>query len=289
MNVLSILDELGITYKTEGEHHHARHGWVQLNCPFCGMSNNSYHLGINLAGLYASCWRCGSHTLAEALVHITGIRYADIRPLLANVDRGRLIKREQKRGKLVLPKGIGPLLKLHKNYLIDRGLGSKDAKLWNIQGIGLASKLAWRIFIPIYFRGEVISWTTRAVKGKGQRYISASPDEESVNHKHVLFGIDLCRHSIIITEGPFDAMRIGPGAAASLGLGLSAHQMLLASRFPIRVLCFDSEPIAQLRARETAKLLASYPGETHTIELESGKDASEADEEEIQEIRKLLV
>jgi len=92
-----------------------------------------------------------------------------------------------------------------------------------------------------------------------------------------------------VCEGAFDAWRIGPGAVATLGVGYSEAQVGRILRFPIRAICFDSEPQAQKRARKLRDELTGFKGETYVIELESAKDASEASEVEILQIRKEIL
>jgi len=158
-------------------------------------------------------------------------------------------------------------------------------RLWGVQGIGLASELSWRLWIPIYHQGEVVSWTTRAIGNTDARYITASPEQESKSIKSVLYGGDMVRYASIICEGPIDAWAIGPGAVAVCGLSYTKAQLLETSKFPVRVICFDSESIAQKRANRLAKQLQVFPGETHVVVLESGDDPAEADRSEILELR----
>ena len=89
----------------------------------------------------------------------------------------------------------------------------------SLQGIGLHPRLPWRLFIPIHSHGRPISWTTRSIGTKDKKkYITASPAEEAAPHKQTLYGLDYCRHTVIVVEGPLDAWNIGPGAAATYGL-----------------------------------------------------------------------
>jgi DNA primase len=96
----------------------------------------------------------------------------------------------------------------------------------------------------------------------------------------------LVRHAVIVCEGPIDAWTIGPGAVATCGLGYTRSQLMELSQFPVRVVCFDREPAAQKRARRLARQLQVFPGETHVVELETGKDANECQRNEIMELRK---
>jgi len=193
----------------------------------------------------------------------------------------------RKTGRLVLPAGRTPLGPGHKAYLTARGLDAADmAMTWGVEGIGQTRLLRWRLFIPIMHHGEIVSWTTRSIRPKEkQRYISASAEHESIAHKSILYGADYARHAIIIHEGPVDVWATGPGAVATCGTAYTEAQLLAMSRYAVRAVCFDTHPEAQARARELANALSVFPGTTHTVVLETGEDAGDADPGELAELR----
>ena len=169
-----------------------------------------------------------------------------------------------------MPEGVGPLSYPHRNYLKGRGFNPDElASVWGIGGIALAAKHAWSIFIPITLRGETVSWTTRRLSDKGRRYVNAGASEESYPAKRLLFGHELVGHVVAVCEGPFDAMKIGPGAVAIMGLGYSREQVALIAKHPVRVICFDAEPEAQRRAAELCGELSAFPGRTVRVELDA--------------------
>jgi len=292
MNLLQLLSDRSIPYKQVGEHQHATAGWVQVDCPFCSRGSKRYRLGINISGGFANCWTCGSHRLSDVLVALTGLPYQELTPTLNTFDKGPVVadKRREGRGRVKLPQGLSPLGKPHCRYLKRRGYDPGEiTRLWSVQGIGLASKLSWRLFIPIHKDGQVVSWTTRALGDKTVRYINAKPEEEALPAKTVLYGADYVRHVMIICEGPTDVWRIGPGAVATMGMVYSRVQMLEMTKCLCRVICFDNEPDAQSRARRLARELQGFPGETVVVEIESGEDVADADQEEIEELRSLYL
>jgi hypothetical protein len=194
---------------------------------------------------------------------------------------------DEKLGTLELPKGIVDLLPVHKKYLQRRGFDPDElARIWGVQGIGMAAKLSWRIFIPIHDdRGRVVSWTTRQLHNDGIRYQSASNEQEEKNLKTLLYGEHLTRDVIVIVEGPMDAWAIGPGAVATLGIAYTQTQLCKLSRFTQRVVCFDATEDAQDRADALCAQLAAFPGSTENVCLETGDDPADADPAEIAELR----
>ena len=280
MTFLEILDHLGIS------HHPGRENWENLaECPFCRRPYMGYSKLRNIV----TCWKCGWHPIGDTLIEASGRSWTIIRELLGKLDRQNFEPISEKPiGRLELPKRLGPLLPGHKRYLRERGFSiSPLERLWGIQGIGIAHALQWRIFIPITLHGKAVSWTTRSISDDGVRYISASPVQESIPHKTLLYGEDLARHAILITEGPTDTWRLGPGAVGVLGIQYSTAQILRMSKYPRRVVVFDSDDGAQKRADQLCTDLSMFPGETFNVRLDS-KDAGSATKKEILKIRKFL-
>ena len=285
MTIQEVFDEVGVKY-LEGNHHHARPGWVQLDCPFCGKGSNKFHLGWNIALGYGNCWKCGGHgkwSLFKALGISQDLArqldpHAHIPEDLGNRERSRISVKE--------PAGIGPLGHCHELYLLRRGFDPKEiSRVWNVAGIGLAARLKWRLYIPIFHRQVRVSWTTRAIGDKvAQRYVSASAEEEVLNHKDLIYGGDFCNHSVVVVEGPFDAWAIGPGAGALFGTSFSISQVRQIANIPKRFICFDAD--AQGPAQELASQLSCFPGITENWVIDS-KDPAEASKKELRKIRRL--
>ncbi len=285
-DIISILDHYEVPYKRQGQHHHVTQGWCGIDCCFCSPGAGSYKLGINLEWGSVSCWSCGSHSLVEVFREVTREPWSKCIELAKGIRRQTVPKDLQPKGKLELPKGLGPLLPAHKKYLRSRGFCPDEMeRLWNFQGIGLAAKLAWRIFIPITFRGETVSWTTRSLTDKGVRYVNARPDQEKLPAKKVLFGLDYVRHVAFVVEGPLSGIRIGPGAVATFGTGWTRSQLRLLSKINTRVVVFDSDPLAQQRAKELCNALCAFGGVTYRVELDAA-DPGSASAKEVNLLRR---
>ena len=71
MEFSEILTEYNIPIAPE-KHHHAREGWIQFDCPFCGKDSQGWHMGYSLENNFANCWRCGNHGLVTvSYTHLT--------------------------------------------------------------------------------------------------------------------------------------------------------------------------------------------------------------------------
>ena len=283
MNIVEVLDELGIEHKSAGEAKDVRSGWVGIRCIWCG--RGEFSLGVYPG---VSCWRCGKHKLGDSLAEASGKPLAEVLRLLDGYRDDREPEPER-RGKLVLPNGVGPMQRTHRRYLESRGFDPvKIEDVWQVQGIGIAERLSWRLWIPVRDRtGKLVSWTTRSLLDcKDRRYISAKPEEEVVSPKSVLYGEHLAGHTIIVVEGPTGAWRIGKGAVATLGASWTPAQANLVALHPRRVICFDRESAAQQRANELCHAVQSSPGQTLRWQLETGTDPGDADQSEIDQIRR---
>lgn len=270
-------------------HRHVRSGWVGVDCPSCSPGSQKFRLGFNLTTGGVSCWVCGKVTNpVRTLATLCRVSEADAARLWGGRGKYLPTSKPLHTGTLKVPGGVGPLLPAHAKYLRNRGFDVEQlTETWGVQGIGMAAKLQWRIYIPIHdFNGTVVSWTTRSIANDPEvRYISAAPEEEAVPHKEVLFGSHLANHAIVISEGPLDAIAIGPGGVATFGVDYSEAQFAWMTRFPIRAVCYDSSPDAQRRAEKLCRALSMFPGWTENILLETGKDPAECDESERIDIR----
>lgn len=194
--------------------------------------------------------------------------------------------------KCIPPDGLLPdLKKVHTRYLKERKFDpDKLQKIWGIQGIGLSCRVnPWSIYIPITHKRKVVSWTTRKTgKGEGPRYNSAKPQEERIHHKTLLGGEQYVRDTIIVTEGPFDAFNIGPGAIWTSGLSVTTEQIVRISKYPIRVICFDSSDEAQVVSNNLCEMLYCFDGKTYNVCLDAN-DPGSASSKEIKKLRRMFL
>jgi len=291
MDITEILAESNIEYKEAGAHHHTRPGWVNIDCPMCGRGSGKFHLGINISHGYANCWKCGPISLFTILRELTSASYEEIKEVTRGYH-GRVEKGKKKTGKLKIPDNLTPLSKQAIEYLVSRNFNPKTIeRLWQVRSTGCIGRLQWRIWIPIYYQGQVVSWTTRAIGNDSTRYVTAKPEEESMFHKHLLYGEDYVRHSIVVTEGPLDVWALGPGAVCTFGLNFSIEQVEKISKYAVRTICFDADndPKTQQRASMLSKQLEPFPGVTNVVKLESGKDLAECAGWELNDIRRLYL
>lgn len=287
MNLPELLHSYGIPTAPTG-HHHVSRGWIGFDCPWCSPSSGRFRMGWR-AGAYCHCWTCGSKPLVDTLQELLRLPFRECltfaKKLTAAVTDD--YKPVGASGIVRMPQGRGNMSPIHRRYLRRRGFKPSELeRLWELKGIGISMRLAWRILIPIRYQGEVVSWTTRAISDKAEvRYISARPEEEKVCHKTLLYGEHYCRHAVIVCEGPADVWRVGPGAVATFGTSYSREQVLRISKYPVRAIAYDNEPLAQRQAEQLCKDLSVFPGQTYRVELNAA-DPGEAGKREVEILRK---
>lgn len=288
MTLADVLEELRVPFRVGGTHHHVSRGWLGVDCPRCSPGSNRFRLGLHLTTHAASCWTCGRTRLGDALSEITGLPFERLAERFPGLfARGRVAVDPRPVGRYTPPPGVGPLGAAHRGYLIRRGFDpERCAELYGFGGIGPDGPYRWRIFVPVTYQKKPVSWTTRAVGSKiEQRYLSAPPEHESRPIKSCLFGADLATGpSVVVVEGLFGAVRIGPGAVATFGLAYTRSQLRQIARYPVRAICFDTEPAAQRVASRLCDELAAFPGATYRVTL-SGPDPDTSPDSEIAELR----
>lgn len=275
---------------------------VNVDCPYC-TSEHPMHLGFNPVGDYCTCWNCGSHNLKQTLSILLGVNYGELRELLKNYEGNILnykdIKKIAKASRIELPGSR--FTPMERKYLLSRNFSPRI--LWEkygVKGGGISGEWKYRILIPLYFNGKLVSWTGRSILSKEKiiennipRYKNLSVEKSVINPKDCLFNIDNCSKKVVVlTEGAFDVMRLGDDFLCSFGIELTQTQIsIIASRFNKVFIMFDSEENAQKKARKFGKQLSAIGCDVEIIDAYSdfGKnDGAELSDDEVLIIRKEL-
>jgi len=284
MNLVEFLQEHRVKYDTN-HRKHGRPGWTQLEeCPRCYSRN--YHLGIKNDCSRANCYKCGGFNVARLLLDVTKAPWSEVKFLVGGriyipptLDTGNA-------GVYTEPRGVCDLDSTHIAYLKQRGLDPEYCtKVWGIRGLGPWAEYPFRVFLPIYYQNRPVSWTSRATHGQEPRYQTAAPHQKSLDEKRILYGIDFIRETTIVLEGPFDVLRVGPGAVGTLGTSVTRAQFSIIASIPRRILVFDNSERAQKIADTLAQELSLFPGETIRVNLDA-EDPGSASDSEIYALRK---
>lgn len=278
-------------------------GWVNTNCPYCDIKPTSFNLGFNPAGNYYHCWKSKhSYPIKEVLSKLLNVPENSVYDILKDYQGVGEVLPERKKSRvkyLELP--TNTFTGAERKYLKSRGFSPKYLyKKYHIVGGGISGDWKFRIIIPIYYNGQLMSWTGRSILSKEKlkkleipRYKNLSIEKSIRNPKELFFNLDNCRNrSVILTEGAFDVLRFDGNAICSFGTELTEGQVsLLAERFDKIFILFDNEPEAQKKARKFGLQLSAIGIDVEIVNAyeDFGKnDMGECSESEILTIKKEL-
>ena len=270
MGIEKLLQDYGIPYVTESEHHHSTHGWINIHCPFCHGSKN-FHLGISLYQPTVShCWRCGWHSTTSVLSRILNISVGKAKNLIQEYagPTGTIRKKAKEPRVSILPIKFPQPYFEHlnedgKKYLERRGFDpEKLEKKWKLKQTGPISflgKISYgnRIIIPIYWGGQLVSFQTRDITERSsKRYLACPMKREVIHHKHIVYGNEEKwgkYPALIVVEGVVDVWKLGTSAVATFGTSFTMKQVLALAKIHDRFfIVYDNEPQAQQQARKLA-------------------------------------
>jgi hypothetical protein len=263
------LTKHGIEFITSGANVAA--GNVNVRCPFCGRADPSYHMGIVMNWSGWGCWRNSNHrgrSPYKLVMALLGVTYAEARRLLgsradvgpSDPDKFQKVLESLRRGPqeksaraslahppLSLPKNFRPvdfaaMPTRFFNYLTTRGYKdlSRLARVFKLHYC-VSGEWANRIIFPVDGpEASLASWTGRSIYQKATpRYLSLSKERSALTIKDCVWPYSLAAKKgarlLVITEGPFDALKInylfarshGVRSVCTFGTSISARQQLL--------------------------------------------------------------
>lgn len=278
-------------------------GWVNCNCPYCDTKSTSFNLGFNPAGNYYHCWKSKhNYPIKQVLSTLLNVSESSIDNILIDYQGvGETLSEKKTSNIKYLELPTNTFTKIERKYLKSRDFDPKYVyKKYHIVGGGIDGDWKFRIIIPVYYQGQLLSWTGRSILSKEKlkqldipRYKNLSIEKSVKNIKELFFNIDNCKSdTVVLTEGAFDVLRFDGNAICSMGTELTESQInLLASRFRKIFILFDNEPEAQEKARKFGLQLSSIGIDIEVVNAyeDFGKnDMGECSREEIEIIKKEL-
>ena len=238
-------------------------GWINITCPMCG--DKSSHGGINPNGGYYHCWRCGGHALKQIIKTLLNISYFEVEKIIqeySGISSNQIIKQKLNTNtELNLPPEAMKLNYTQKEYLKSRGFNPFHLQSeYKLKATSYFGEYAYRIIIPIYLDGKLVSYQGRDYTGKHDlKYKACKKENEIIHHKHIVYNADNCNQDfVILVEGVTDVWRLGDNTAALFGISYTIQQIeFIKNRWKRVCIFFDSEIQAQEKAN---KLGASLSG-----------------------------
>ena len=288
IDVTAILQQWGIVVRLE------KRGWLNIRCPFCSDSGNNggFHVA---AGGYYSCWRCGAHGLPDVFSALFRISISDALRLVED-NSGRqsvLAKLNQKAPASVRPKTVAmpgdEMTSTHRRYLKKRQFDPSVLEArYDLRGTGIAGEWKYRIMIPIYLEGRLVTFQGRDTTGlQKAKYKTLEPEKSVIPIDRLLYNLDHCLdRRVVLVEGVADVWRLGDGVAATFGTSMTqAKLMVLSERFPEVVFLFDPELEAQKRARDYAGQLSARGVAVELALTDYERDPGDLLPEQVAEVR----
>lgn len=287
-----LLDDYNVKYRASTGKN------IYCLCPFCGPTHTKMKMGLSLVSTAFGCWRDNSHRgmdprrLIIALLNVTS---AESEILVRKYFKHNYIKSLnqplKKETIFEIPAsfntftGTRPEEIQFCNYLKKRNLdphylASRFDLRWSI-----SEPCEYRLVIPIKMDGYWKTWTARSINpAEGLRYLTASISKGATEPKELLFDFDELTggETLLITEGPFDAMAItsamlpGVSATCTFGKVLSDKQfnliLKLLTKYKRTAIAYDED--AGLDTRQLTERFSLYTDSVLPI-YPSGKDWAE--------------
>lgn len=153
------------------------------------------------------------------------------------------------------------------SYLEDRGVPDWQRARWHV-GYATLGRCAWRVFVPVYTRGRLLSYVARAFIDDGRiRYLTPERSQEPGCRPDAALwgepGFDPEVRVATVTEGVFKAMAMeraeAPNPCAILGSqNLGADKIALLTQFDALLIATDPDKAGRTSAEKIADLTVRY-------------------------------
>lgn len=199
---------------------------IRYCCPFC--DDQKYKLYVNLKKGVFLCQHCKSKGKLDKL-HVVLDNFEETVERLLNRNV-HMVNRIEKVEVSLPPEFIYPIKLKHGlpyTYLRDRLVTATEQEKFHI-GFCSEGRYAERIIIPIYEFGSLKYFVGRTYTNREPRYLNAMADRKPIIFTTFKYPVE----RVFITEGIFDALRVGKlfPAASILGKVISKEQAIKISR-----------------------------------------------------------
>lgn len=288
-DALQFCIDYDIPYYTEGKN--VTEGWVNIQCPLCEDAFN--HGGFNPEKGYYHCWRCGGHSLKYIVWVLT--KEKDTDKIIEEYSDEITVKRKEEKEKPIVTHVDMPgedLQWYHKAYLRSRNFNPEYLEQkYYLKGTTPSFKFGPRIYTPIYYNGDLVSYQGRSIKEDDSdiKYLTAASDKEKILHKDILFNLDNCiKDYIVVVEGVYDVFRLGDNSCASFGISFTQKQLQLLSQYKRIYFVYDTEERAQKAAEKAGGTIALFSNSyVEQITLD-GSDPGDMSDEDAEALMKEL-
>ena len=275
------LTDHNIVFTTTGKN--ASDKFYQTRCIFCNDSSN--HLGWHRDKDYLFCWLCGHHSLAQAMYRLGIPKKEKEKYVILSRAASEPLKSSNNNKDLIIPGQ--ELQDYHRDYLEKRGFDTSALiSRYRLRGTGPAcGKDKFRIIIPIFYNGQIVSYQGRDVTGVSEeRYRACPKPKEIIPHKEILYDMDNCREShVMVVEGIPGVWNLGRNVTACFGAEYTPEQVYLLAKFKTIFIYFDQDE-AGIRAAKTLSTALDAIGRNAFV-INNTTPADGLQEVEVQKLR----
>lgn len=171
------------------------------------------------------------------------------------------------------------------SYLEGRGIPEWQRVRWHI-GYATLGRCAWRVFVPVYTGGRLLSYVARSWIDDGRpRYDAGRREDPGCRPDAALFGepgFDLEVRVAVATEGVFKAMAMeradAPNPCAILGANnLGPDKIALLTQFDALLVATDPDKAGNECAEKLSDLVVRY---TEPVRVELARAPDDATDDE---------
>jgi DNA primase len=302
----SYLQDRGIKF-TSGGHKNVSHGWIGIQCPFCG--DHSNHGGINLKTGFYGCWICGQRAKPiELIMALENCSFENAKKIYNDFrdDSSELVTRQNQTlpppltpqgstGRIIPENFLLPLRFPQKNFLKKRGVDPKElAKKYRITRSHDASPFPGRIVVPFFLDRKIVTYVLLDWTGKSAvKYLPCKKEKAIISHKKTLYNIDnVKKGKVAIVEGFFETWKIGDGAVATMGIQFTRAQIRQLIWKEVReayvIYDKDRDGQGQRMGKKLANQLSGIIDYVEYIELDFFGDPDELDDASLSELKALI-
>ena len=297
-NIEKYFEDRSIDFHLEGEKNVTK-GWVNIQCPFPGCSDPSWHLGINLDSLLINCYVCGIKGSVERVIQeIERCSFNQTQKIIKEYSSEEEIRirkplfRSEKEVEQCILSDIGKTFhRKHYEYLKSRSFNADYIiKKYNLMSVYNIGRYKFRIIIPYYYHSKLICFNTRDITDKASlRYQFCDIENSVIEVKHTFYNIDSVTNACIIVEGPSDVWRIGDGCIAVSGKHFTQEQLLMLREKEIKkaLVLYDADDIEERIGEKLANNLTGIIPWVEQVELDSG-DPGDLSLDEVNKIRNII-
>lgn len=254
--------------------------WLQFNCPFC--DDDGFHAAWHSGTGVMSCFRCGKLSVTKTCSSLFGLtaKELDRVHVKTTVEPGEeVVEWNKKITEVELPLNTYPVSewRMASNYIKNRGLSPFNNSIYCTTHL---SNYPFRIIIPIYYEGKLISWQGRTYMDQEPKYLNLSDHKQRFPMKQTFYNWTLLEEEVVLCEGIFDVWSgklLYPELhfIASFGKQLTERQLSMLSSRKKVWLALDKEAGTRKEVRKIRKQLTTMGVEVENLDFE-GNDLNDA-------------